>query len=194
MPDVTPTRAAGLDRLTAFLPKAGWFYAARRNLYPHPAPLTPPAGDQIDRKARSLLLVTDEELSPEALLAAGLRPHTVAALSHVAGQSPLTVAGPVHQFVTGAVADALTRLGQPQAPVYGADGLDAMLDAATADGVERIVTLYTPVGPTATLLRRLEAEAAPRGITLDRILRDRDRDAWPHATHGFFRFREAVMG
>jgi hypothetical protein len=31
-------------------------------------------------------------------------------------------------------------------------------------------------------------------MTLRRVLRDHDRQAWPHATHGFFRFREAVMG
>ncbi len=56
------------------------------------------------------------------------------------------------------------------------------------------MTPYAPTGPVATLLGRLRPMAEARGISLVRVMREHDRLAWPHATHGFFRFREAVMG
>ena len=161
---------------------------------PLPAPRPAPTGDALQPEAPTLLLVTEEDLSPEFLTSAGLRPTAVVALTHVAGRSPLAVAEAVHSFTAGAITDALTRLGQPEAPVFGPEGIEALLDLASAAGVARIVTLYAPTSPTADLLATLQMRAAARGIALDRILRDHDRAAWPHATHGFFRFREAVMG
>jgi deoxyribodipyrimidine photo-lyase len=160
---------------------------------PHPAPRAAPVGDRLNLQAPSLLLVTEEDLSPEFLLDQGLHPRSIAALSHVAGRSTLPVAGRVQHFTSAAIADALFRLQDTSAPVYGPKTLGALLDQAESDGVTRIVTPYTPVGPIADLLAELANLATPRGITVDRILRPHDRDAWPQATHGFFRFREAVM-
>jgi deoxyribodipyrimidine photo-lyase len=160
---------------------------------PHPAPRAAPVGDRLNLQVPSLLLVTEEDLSPEFLLDQGLRPRRIAALSHVSGRSPLSVAGRVLSFTSAAIADALFRLNAPYAPIYGPDAMQALLDQAANDGVTRIVTAYAPTGPIADLLADLAPLAAGRGIFLDRILRAHDRDAWPHATHGFFRFREAVM-
>jgi len=49
-----------------------------------------------------------------------------------------------------------------------------------------------PPGPAAEALDRLGGLLAPQGIRLCRVLRDWDSAAWPHATHGFFRFRERI--
>lgn len=159
-----------------------------------PAPRAAPLGDALDPTAPSLLLVTEEDLSPGFLLDLGLRPHAVAVLTDVAGRSPRAVADPVHRFTVAAIADALTRLQFPQAPIFRRTDLTALLDLAGSAGVARIVTPYAPTGPIASALSDLARLAAPRGIFLSRILRNHDRAAWPHATHGFFRFREAVMG
>ena len=161
---------------------------------PLPAPRAAPAGDRLDPTAQSLLLVTEEDLSPEHLLDQGLRPKAVAVLTDVAGRSPLPVAAPVHQFTQGAIGDALARLGAPEAPRFGRADLPALLRYANSAGVTRIVTAYAPTGPVAIALSGLARLADSNGMALDRILRDHDRTAWPHATHGFFRFREAVMG
>ena len=160
---------------------------------PHPAPRPAPEGDALDLTAPSLLLLTEEDLSPEFLIAQGLRPRAVAVLSDVAGRSPLAVARPVHQFTEAAIADALRRTGAPEAPRFGRGDLGALLDLAEREGAAMIVTPYAPTGPVASTLAELDRRASPRGIALTRILRDHDRLAWPHATHGFFRFREAVM-
>lgn len=168
--------------------------AAPLAMPPLPAPRPAPQGDDLDPTAPSLLLVTEEDLCPEFLLDQGFRPHGVIALSDVAGRSPRAVADHVHRFTQGALADCLARLQAPDAPVFGRADLTQLLDFAHREGATRIVTPYAPTGPVAGTLTDLARLATRRGITLTRVLRPHERDAWPHATHGFFRFREAVMG
>jgi deoxyribodipyrimidine photo-lyase len=158
---------------------------------PLPAPRAAPRGESPDPGLRSLLLVTEEDLDPGFLLDQGLRPAAVAGLSDVAGRSPLAVADRVHRFTAGAVADTLVRLGAAAAPVL-ADAGD-VLAFAEREHVAQIVTAYAPVGPVASRLDDLARRADARQTRLVRVLRDHDRRAWPEATHGFFRFREAVM-
>ena len=161
---------------------------------PLPSPRPAPQGDRIDPTKPSLLLVTEEDLCPEFLLDQGLRAKAVAVLTAVSGRSPRAVAEPVHRFTAAAIGDAVTRLGAPDALRFGPGDLTALLDWAEAVGVTQIVTPYAPTGPVAQALSDLSRRAVPHGITLARAMRDHDRLAWPHATHGFFRFREAVMG
>lgn len=163
-------------------------------MHPQPAPRPAPQGDRFDPTLASMLLVSDDDLSPDFLLDQGLRPRVIAALTNVAGRSPRAVAGPVQRFTTGAIADTLARLQAPDTPIFGSADLSGLLDLADGEGVRQIVTPYAPTGPVANTLDELLRLAEPRGITLARVLRDHDRFAWPHATHGFFRFREAVMG
>ena len=54
---------------------------------------------------------------------------------------------------------------------------------ATANGIEQIATSYIPVGPTRDALG---------GLPLVQIIRPYDNAAWPHATHGFFRFKDKI--
>ncbi|MDP3195723.1 FAD-binding domain-containing protein [Tabrizicola sp.] len=161
---------------------------------PIPAPRLAPGGDALDPTVPSLLLVTEEDLSPEFLLHQGLRPRGVAVLTDVAGRSPLAVADPVDRFTAGGVTDALSRLAAPHAPRFTPADLPALLALAENENVTQIATPHAPTGPIATALNDLARLAASRGIAVTRVLRDHDRLAWPHATHGFFRFREAVMG
>jgi deoxyribodipyrimidine photo-lyase len=163
---------------------------------PHPAALAAPLGDRVDPSARTLLLITEDDLSPEFLLQSGLRPAGVAALMTIAGRSPLAVADPVHAFTTAAMTDCLHRLGAATAPVMDGDAPDTpdtIVQFATAQGITQIVTPYAPVGPAATAVAALRPVLEAAGIRLVRVLRDHDRASWPHATHGFFRFRDAVM-
>lgn len=161
---------------------------------PLPSPRATPLGDHFDPTLRSLLLVTEEDLFPEFLLGQGFRPRSVAVLSDVAGRSPLAVAPQVVSFTLGAIQDALTRLGTPDAPQFTRQDLDALLRHAERDNIRQIVTPYAPTGPIASALDQLTRLASARDIAVRQTLRDHDRRAWPHATHGFFRFREAVMG
>jgi deoxyribodipyrimidine photo-lyase len=161
-------------------------------LVPLPNPRPAPEGERWDPALPSLLLVTEEDLNPEFLLDQGLRPLAIVALSDVAGRSPLAVSDHVHRFTTGAIRDTLSRLQVPDADVFSGTG--EVLDFARQHGALQIVTPYAATGPIATCLATLTRTASGESISVARVLRDHDREAWPHATHGFFRFREAVMG
>jgi deoxyribodipyrimidine photo-lyase len=159
---------------------------------PLPPPRPAPSGEGWDRGRPTLLLVTEDDLSPEFLLDQGLSHRSVGVLCAVAGRSPLAVAEPVHRFTRAAIVDALARLDAADAPVTTDPA--AVLDRAERDGCDQIVTPYAPTGPVAAGLGELIRLGQSRGIRVARILRSHDRQAWPHATQGFFRFRAAVMG
>lgn len=160
---------------------------------PVPAPRSAPESAPFDPFTPSLLLVSEDDLSPGFLLEQGLQPRAVAVLKGVEGRSPLAVADQVHRFTDGAIADALGRLGAPDACRYCRSDLPDLLALAEREGARQIVTPFAPVGPIASTLSELGRMASARGISLVGVLRTHDRLAWPHATHGFYRFREAVM-
>jgi hypothetical protein len=101
----------------------------------------------------------------------------------------------VAAFTAAALADGRARAGAH----YGAeatalDGLtaSAVLDWAKEHDLTAIVTPYAPVGPAGDRLDQLETDLASDGLTLTRLLRPWDALAWPHATRGFFPFREKI--
>lgn len=164
----------------------------------HPAPRPSPMGEDWTPDLPTLLLLHEDDLDATWLAARGLRPVRIAALTATAGRSPASVATVVTDFVAAAVQDALARhadlFGLPDAaPCFDRDALQALADHAAALGVAQVVAPHAPVGPVASALRKLRPLLQARDIPLVQALSDHDRAAWPHATHGFFRFREAVM-
>jgi len=161
---------------------------------PHPLRRAAPVGDTPMTGLRTGLLMTEEDLSPGfALERLADPPAAHAALISAAGRSPRPVSAAVEGFTHGAVEDALTRwshrMGR-KGPVTTDPG--AIAEWARAEGLQQLVTPYAPTGPAAEALDRLAGLLAPQGIRLCRVLRDWDSAAWPHATHGFFRFRERI--
>jgi deoxyribodipyrimidine photo-lyase len=69
-----------------------------------------------------------------------------------------------------------------------------LVSAAQAAGVRHIVTAYAPVGPIADELAQLGLQLASEGVTLSSVRRDWDTCFWPHATKGFFPFKERIPG
>jgi deoxyribodipyrimidine photo-lyase len=59
---------------------------------------------------------------------------------------------------------------------------------ARQEGLGQVVTPWAPVGPVRD---RLEAARAA-GLPLRMVLRASDAAAWPHATKGFFKFKERI--
>jgi deoxyribodipyrimidine photo-lyase len=157
-----------------------------------PEPKSSPVADTPRPGMRSLLLVTEEDLSPAHLMTPDLNLRAVAVLTDVGGRSPLAVSSLVYRFTEGAIADTLDRLGAGDAPIFAGNDLVSLVDFAVNQGVDQIITAYAPTGPVAERLQHLSTLATARGVNLVRCLRDHDRAMWPHATHGFFRFRETV--
>ena len=174
-----------------FRPKGLAAVAEPLRIAGHPAPRPAPVGEDW-ADVPSLLLLHEDDLDA-TWIAPLLSVAGLAALTATAGRSPGVVAAGVTEFVAGAVADALARHGDAQAPVFDREGLEALADHAGRLGVRQVVTPHAPVGPVASTLRKLRPLLLARGITLVQALSRHDREAWPHATHGFFRFREAVM-
>jgi deoxyribodipyrimidine photo-lyase len=151
---------------------------------PHPPPLAPPRGDTPDPSKRTGLILTEEDLAPGFLLDR-IRPQGTLVLLSPARRSPLAVAPRVISFTEEAARDAAARHGDRLGPVAWAGDPE---DAATwAGGFDQIVTPFAPVGPAREAL-----DALPFRVL--RLLRPFDAMCWPHATAGFFRFRERIPG
>jgi deoxyribodipyrimidine photo-lyase len=156
---------------------------------PVPAPKAAPIGDDWGRAARIALLLHEDDLDAGWLLAR-ITPVACALAMAPAARSPLQTAPMVTAFTQGALTDAATRLpGAVSAILPDAPAITAW---ATAMQATEVVTPYAPTGPMADLIRTAARSLAPHGITLTRALRPYDAQLWPHATHGFFRFRAAI--
>lgn len=166
-------------------------------------PATPVATDGIDGRPgeRAALLLHEEDLEAESLLtehpslAASIR---ATAVTTDAGQrSPAGVSPAVSAFTAGAVADAASRTtdaaGCP-ATVLDSAAPSAVVEWATAEGVDSIVVPHAPVGPVQERLDALRAPLDAEGIALVTVRRCWDGRAWPHASRGFFPFREQIPG
>jgi len=159
---------------------------------PHPAPRPVPAGDALHPGLPTALLLHDDDLGGDGF------PHLpgetpLLLLTTTARRSPLAMNPLVTAFVDDALRDTARRHGQPGAPRFTEAALADLADHLAAQGIAQLATPYAPIGPTAAALQRLQPLLEDRGIRLARLLRDHDARAWPHATHGFFRFREGVM-
>ncbi|NBE08803.1 FAD-binding domain-containing protein [Paragemmobacter ruber] len=162
------------------------------SMAPHPAPRPVPDGDALHPGAATALLLHEDDLAGDGF--PGLPAATpLLFLVTTARRSPLAVNPLVTGFVDAALTDTAARLGQPDAPRFTEGDLDALADHLAAQGIRQLATPYAPIGPTAAALQRLAPLLDARGIRLARLLRDHDAQAWPYATHGFFRFREGVM-
>lgn len=140
-----------------------------------------------------LLLVTEENLNPDASVfaEAKIKGVAMASVSRVAGPSTPAVA----RFFEGAMADAETRLetrfGLAANRLSGGDA-QALIDAAKACGASQIVTMEPAIGPVATALEAARPVLAQSGMTLSYVRHPLDDIAWPHAARGFFNFREQI--
>jgi len=172
------------------------------SLAPQPEPV--PAG-------RVALLLHEDDLHAEsfasAVEVAGSQVVAVAAPNHGEPRSPLLADGVsaasvpvasspyVAAFTTGALADGRERAAahyEAEAHVLDELTASAVLPWLQAHDVTALVAPYAPVGPARDRLDRLKAELAESGVTLSRALRPWDAQAWPHATRGFFSFRERI--
>ena len=160
---------------------------------PHPDRIGAPLPESWDRTAPTGLLLTEEDMSPGFILGTSFKPVTTAALLSTQARSPLETSPIVENFKSAATEDSLSRYRQSSENSAGIlPNTAAVIAWATEAEIVQIVTPYAPVGPAAQALQQLEVDLNAKGIKLIRALRDFDAAAWPHATHGFFRFKEKI--
>lgn len=160
----------------------------------HPAPRAAPVGDAVQPGLCTGVLLHEDDLSPGYLLD-HLRDDVIAhaGLLATSGRSPNPMSPLVTHFASDALTDALARWGSR----FGSAGpmtdqVEDLCNWAVAEGIEQLVTPYAPVGPTASALRRLRSALDQHGIALVQVVRPWDLAAWPHATHGFFKFKKQI--
>jgi deoxyribodipyrimidine photo-lyase len=156
--------------------------------------LPPPSGDGLRPGPAQGLLLTEDDLSPGWLFAAGLSPVATATLQATAGRSPLAVAPMVEDFTAALIADMTTREGARLGPVTPVPDTAGILRWAREARLAEVIAPHIPAGPARDATDGLAAVLGGAGIRLTRPLRGFDAAAWPHATQGFFRFRDAIPG
>ncbi|MHA6324953.1 FAD-binding domain-containing protein [Roseivivax sp. CAU 1753] len=153
----------------------------------NPAPGDAPLADSIDPSKRTAFLLHEDDLSPGWLLVRGPAPVATATLDVTHKLSILEPAAHVGAFKRAAMADCLGRHKDRLGDVTeGLSDADAIAAWAHRTGAEQVVTSYPPVGPVADLIRHLD------GVPVLRLLRPCDARAWPHATAGFFKFKDKI--
>ncbi|WP_341365603.1 FAD-binding domain-containing protein [Yoonia sp. BS5-3] len=148
---------------------------------PHPKKGPLPVSDAIDPRERIGLLITEDDLSPGWLLDQ-FTPVTTAFVQTTDRRSPLQVAPQVTDFVANAMKNTGRRYASRLGPVsyIAANGIDQWV---AENEITQIVSAYSPVGPTQDALEN---------ISQKQLIRPYDSQAWPYATHGFFKFRERI--
>ena len=153
---------------------------------PDRQPLRP--GGHATPTPRTGLILHDDDLSPGFMLDAGHAPVATAVITSRAHLSPLQVAPHLTDFARQAAEDTVTRFGDRLGAVSTLDPYAAALDAwAAKHDLDQIITADAPVGPNATLLGQMSGD-----VPLIRLRRPFDDAAWPHATAGFFKFKDKI--
>ncbi|MEJ6395384.1 FAD-binding domain-containing protein [Gymnodinialimonas sp. 2305UL16-5] len=147
-----------------------------------------------DPNLKTVVLLHDDDLSPGYLSEHGVTESAgVAGLCTCSGRSPNEMAAHVTQFTRAALEDAMSRASRgfgPVGPIISER--DKIIAWAAAHSAEQVITPYAPVGPAASALRNLRKDLTHHGIELVEVMRPWDKAAWPHATHGFFRFKSVI--
>ena len=171
-----------------FAPKGLAREAVALSEAPLPPPVAPRALQVPETGEPSILLVTHEDLHPESLF--WNAPFSAAM---VAADPVLLWGDRARRFVSEAAAETARRVETD----FGCstrviDSLDAetLAAAAKAAGARQIVMSHAPVGPVADALAQIEPFLSGEGIALAQARRGWDDAFWPHATKGFFPFKE----
>ena len=142
-----------------------------------------------------LLLLTEEDTAPDQLLPRP--PAAILALPATDARSPHEIGDIAQAFASGALQDALDRIGQAYrvtAEMGQGDWATALIDAATHAGVTQIVTPYAPVGPVSEALHRAKPDLDAAGLNLTQTRRLYDTLTWPHAKAGLFGLKKKIPG
>lgn len=94
-----------------------------------------------------------------------------------------------HIATRDALARAAAHWGVPALECVDADDLARV---ARSTGCEQVITGRAAVGPAFDRLITLRAALRREGLALAEHVRVWDRNAWPHATRGFFALREKI--
>ena len=136
---------------------------------------------------RTGLLIHNDDLELSPILK-GLRIESTIAVNNLDQISPWSCANSVHTFVNSLIEDVSTRYRDKIGAVKIISTPDEVKNWYHENKLEQIVVAYAATGPNASFIRDLNK----LGLNVVQISKEYDQKAWPHATHGFFRFKEKI--
>ena len=170
---------------------------------PHPPVGSMREAATVPPEADILLLLTEEDLTPEQVMTSSTQVKSLATLQTTRLRSPGQIGSVAHNFVTRGLVDAGERASilfdtpcNALAPLTTWNDLSTtateLAELCDKAGVQKIATAYLPIGPTRTVVDRIRPLLLDRGLQVIEVRRPWDTRAWPYATHGFFKFKEKI--
>ena len=133
------------------------------------------------------LLLHDDDLELSTILN-GLQIDSTIAINNANELSPWECAKSVYKFVNSLIEDASKRYKDKIGTVKIVKKPEEIIAWSEENNLDQIVTAYAATGPNATMIANLNK----LGLNIVQISKHYDQKAWPHATHGFFRFKEKI--
>jgi deoxyribodipyrimidine photo-lyase len=145
----------------------------------------------LNRDEPALLLLHPDDLHPDFLF-----PHidTIKAICLVHDRS-FFWGDKAYDFITAHHDDFKTRVEQIfQLPLINvlANDVEALIEIAKQKNIRQIVTPFAPQGLVSAWLHKSEPSLKAAGLSLFEVRRLWDETFWPHATKGFFPFKERI--
>jgi len=162
----------------------------RENLQ-HPRHLSP-AQKPFDASLPSLFLLHEEDAHLHDIVETFKNPVGALRISRLHRLSPFEMSGTVKQFVTALSTESDERWRERIGSVHTVAKVEDILVMAKERSAKQIVTPYAPCGPVQSFLGKLMRDAEKVGVEVVPYLSKYDRVCWPHATHGFFRFKDRI--
>ena len=154
---------------------------------PHPNLSILNLGNVPDSNLRTGLLIHDDDLDLSPVIK-GLKIEGTVAVNNLERISPWSCAKSVYTFVNSLIEDVSTRYKDKIGSVNFTSNPNEIETWYQENKIEQIVVAYAATGPNALLIKTL----IEQGLNVVQMTKDYDQSAWPHATHGFFRFKEKI--
>ena len=154
---------------------------------PHPNLSILNLGNVPDSNLRTGLLIHDDDLDLSPVIK-GLKIEGTVAVNNLERISPWSCAKSVHTFVNSLIEDVSTRYKDKIGSVNFTSNPNEIETWYQENKIEQIVVAYAATGPNALLIKTLIEQR----LNVVQMTKDYDQSAWPHATHGFFRFKEKI--
>jgi deoxyribodipyrimidine photo-lyase len=113
-------------------------------------------------------------------------------ISTAANITPFEISENVAQFVNALMQEQDKRWSDRLGSIKSVSTVDDIVNEALRLGVKQIISPYAAVGPAQAMQDSLQEATAFCAISITRLLNPYDLICWPHATHGFFRFKEHI--
>jgi deoxyribodipyrimidine photo-lyase len=165
-------------------------------------PLPPTRCDTHVPGEKTVLLVTEEDLSPEswcipmadvsgvilidtADATAGISRNVTTFKREALESTKARLVASGYSSVT-LLSESMGTMGTHR------ENLSRLLQALHVGGTSTVSMMGAPVGPTQQIMDSLLSLLKQEGVAVRRLRRDWDEELWPHATHGFFRFKAQI--